>query len=351
MTETFLLNFDYEVVRRRNHGGGGSPRLRRGSAAVEVITVRKADLPVAYRVRDHRSLGRGRHSIFRHNERLWWPLVESKYSWEIKTAQHLLQGLRAGGSDLFLRLPLNHHFSQRNAYHFSDGHNETLANVHRSAGDLMIVDDELYAAGGAPLLVEMFGTIRIASTRDNRGVPPSTGSLQVRAANDHAGGLDHALCRGRFYVPRSPELSVARRRRSSDFAGITVEALDGGDVIDPLTVRLDAAFRTAWAAMNQSIPRTRPEGFEGLRDSFVKAFGAHGDDRLTAARYFALRDFVRLFAEAKPRPVAVSECFKDVVWTLDLASPHLRHLSPEDARVLLSDEDEEALARLAGIPG
>ncbi len=60
--------------------------------------------------------------------------------------------------------------------------------------------------------------------------------------------------------------------------------------------------------------------------------------------YFALRDFVRFFGEAKLRPVAVSECLKDVRWTLDLASPPLRHLSPEDAMVLLSDAEEEALA-------
>src|SRR5690606_13830797 len=196
----FIVAFDYEVVRLRRYGGTGLPSLRRDTTAVEIMTFRKADLPVAYRVRDRRRLGWGRQSIIRHHERLWWPLVDSSYSWSIKTARNLLQALRAGRSDLFVQRSLNHHFAGRNIHLVLDGHDETLANVHRCAGDLMIVDDKLYAAGGAPLLAELFGNIRIASTRPNRGVPPTTGSLRVRAANDHAGGLDHALCRGRFYV-------------------------------------------------------------------------------------------------------------------------------------------------------
>ncbi len=126
MTETFFVAFDYEVIRLHRYGGTGLLSLRRDTIAVEVMTLRKADLPVAHRVRDHRGLGRGHHSILRHNERLWWLLVDSSYSWDIKMERDLLQALRAGRSDLFLRLPLDRHFAGRNIHLVRHGRTKRL---------------------------------------------------------------------------------------------------------------------------------------------------------------------------------------------------------------------------------
>jgi hypothetical protein len=48
MYETFLVPFDYDVLRARRDDCAGSMKLRRGTAAIEVATVRSADIPVAY---------------------------------------------------------------------------------------------------------------------------------------------------------------------------------------------------------------------------------------------------------------------------------------------------------------
>jgi hypothetical protein len=60
-----------------------------------------------------------------------------------------------------------------------DWHDTALAAVHRNAANLLLVDNELYAAGGVSLLVDAFGRICIASTGANRAVAAPAGALRT----------------------------------------------------------------------------------------------------------------------------------------------------------------------------
>lgn len=110
-------------------------------------------------------------------------------------------------------------------------------------------------------------------------------------------------------------------------------------------VRIDAAFKTAWTAMNRSIPRTRPEEFVSLHGRFVEACGPAEDDHLTAARYRALQGFVELFEKAERKPVAVCECLKAVRRTISAAADLGRVLDPAP-ELSLTEDEEAALACL-----
>ena len=173
--------------------------------------------------------------------------------------------------------------SRRERPNAHDWHDTALAAVHRNAANLLSwSDNELYAAGGVPLLVDAFGRICIASTGADRAVAAPAGALRIKPANGHMKASDLAICRGRPYTPGSFDLEIAMERRPFKFHGVRIKELDG-DAIDTIVVRIDAAFKTAWWAMNRSIPRTRPQGFELLRAQFAEACGADGDDGLTVA--------------------------------------------------------------------
>jgi hypothetical protein len=348
MTRFFFVPFDYEVVRAGRGGRAGRPVLRRDTAAIKIATLQRAVPPVAYRVKDERELGARWHLILRHHGKLWWPAVD-KFWWQagngqlvpMKDARHLLRDLREGNSDLFVRRGLDDpRLKVRGqGIMLRDGREDALAEVHRNAKNLRIVGDCLYVAGGVPLLVEGYG---IADAGADRVVAGPAGALRIKPANSHRRDPDLAIIRRRFYVPGSPELTAAMRRRPYYFRGVRVKTLDG-DAVDRDVVRLDAAFRTAWRAMNKSIPRTRPDGFATLHDLFADACGPGDDDRLTAARAAALRGFVALFDKARPRPVAVSECLFDVQRAL--GEVKVPELLPPPAPPLTASE-EAALASL-----
>jgi hypothetical protein len=342
MTEFYHVPFDYEVVRPGPEGRAGRPVLRRATAAIEIATVRGADLPVAYRVKDEREMGRGWHLILRHGGKLWWPLVDiTSFPLETRMAHDFLCDLRAGRCDLFVQRDLDDHRVDRRfkGLPVRDGRIAALAAVHLNAQNLLIVDDCLYAAGGVPLLVEGYG---VASAGADRAVAAAAGALRIRPANGHRRSADLAICGRRIYVPGSVELAVAMRRRLSYFRGARIEVVSG-DAVDQVVVRLDAAFRTAWRAMNMSIPRTRPDGFAALHGLFADACGPGDDDRLTAARAAALRGFVALFETARPRPVAVSKCFFNVQCTLSEVEALGLLTAPLPP---LTESDEAAIASL-----
>lgn len=350
MSETFLVPFDFDVYFAVRSGGPGKTALRRAVAAIEIASVREADLPVAYMVEDRCELGPGRHAILRHESKLWWPLVDVAPAIETKNARDFLRDLRAGESDLFVRQCLDdrHLLDHKRRRVVRDNYDEVLAAVRRSARNLLIVDDALYAAGGIPLVVDASRGIHIAGTGADRRVAARAGDLRIKAANGHVGGTDPAICRGRFFLPGSSEPAEAMRRRPSDFYGVRVETI-GGEAIDPLMVRIDAAFRTAWTAMNQSIPRTRPAGFPFLRAEFLDACGLAEDDALTAARLFALCGFVERFEATERRPVAVSDCLEGVRQTIKAATKAGRFtgLTRPNFRPSLNEAEEAALACLA----
>lgn len=345
MSELFVVPFDYDIQRAGHRGRPGATALRRATAAIEIATVRWRDLPVAYRIKAPYDMGPGWHLIRRHDGQLWWPLVERTPLQDIKSAGQFLHDLRTGQCDLFVRRGLDHLFleprRQRAIVH--DGHDDALAAVQRNARNLLIVDGALHAAGGAPLLIEAHGGIRIASTRADRVVAAPSGALRIEPANGNWPGRDRAICGDRFYVPRSFKLERAMRRRRYRFYEVHVETR-GGAAVDPVVVRIDAAFKVAWTALNKSIPRTRPEGWDGLRAQFVEACAAAEDDRLTAARHRALRRFVELFTAAERKPVAVSECLYDVKRTVSATANSPRVREPE---IALTDDEVEALACLA----
>ena len=344
MGELFLVPFDYDIQRADRRGRPGTTALRRATAAIEIATVRAADLPVAYRIMAVDDMGRRWHPIRRHDGKLWWPLVERTFRQQIKPAREFLHELRAGRCDLFVRRGLDHPFYEfprcRRVVH--DGHDDALAAVQRNARDLLIVDDALYAAGGAPLLIEAHDGIRIASVGADRAVTAPAGALRIKPANGHWPGRDHAICADRFYVPRSFKLESARSRGRYGLHGVHVETC-GGAAVDPVVVRIDAAFKVARTALNKSIPRTRPEGWEALRAQFIEACAAAEDDYLTATRHRALRRFVELFAAAERKPVAVSECLYQVQRTVSATADLPRVLGPELA---MTADDETALASL-----
>jgi hypothetical protein len=343
MSELFQVLVDYDVVRAGRHGRPATTALCRGAAAIEIAAVRSVDLPVAYRVKHRRDLGPGRHLVLRHGGKLWWPLTDTTFPLKTTTASNFLRDLRAGKSDLFVRRDLDHPFRKGRRWRavIHDGRDEAVAAVHRNAANLLIVDDGLYAAGGVPLLVDdVDGSIRIASTGANRGVAAPAGALRIKAANDHWGGRDRAIsiC---FRVPNSP--GFARWLQPYRLRGIAIETLDG-DIVDPVAVRVDANFRAAWVAMNQSIPRTRPEGFENVRAEFAEACALAEDDHLTAARYRALQRFVELFGAAEPKPVAVRAYLYIIRQTI---SDEIEGGVPDPRpKLSLTDADEAALACL-----
>ena len=344
MSERFHVYFDYDVLHAGRYGRAGTTGLRRATAVIDIPTVRGADLPVAYRVEHRRDMGPGRHPILRHNGQLWWPLVDRTLIVETRDARDFLRELRAGRSDLFVRRSLDDLFleSPRRRRVIHDGHDETLAAVHRNARGLLIIDDGLYVAGGAPLLVDTSDGVHIAGTGVDRAVAAPAGALRINPANGQRGGIDHAICGGQVYVPGyppdDPMLAEVLASRWTDVDGIAIEILDG-EVADLLVVRIDAAFRTAWRAMHRSIPRTRPEGFELLRARFADACGPDGDDdRLTAARYHLLQDFVELFVKAEPKPVAVSDCLRPVWRTISAVKISGRVFDPPPEPPLTEDE-------------
>ena len=347
MTELFHVLFDYDVLRAGRNGRPATTALRRATAAIEIATVRSADLPVAYRVEHEPDMGPGQHLILRHGGRLWWPLVERTPLQENKTAADFLRDLRTGESELFVRRGLDHRFFEprRRRRILHDGQADALAAVHRNAANLLIVDDALYAAGGVPLLVHAFHGVRescIASTGINRAVPTPAGALRIKPALGHRGGMDLAISTGFFYPRGHPELRAVSMRARFGFARIAIDTFDG-EPVDPLVVRVDAAFRTAWTAMNRSTPRTRPQGFEALHARFVDACGPDGDDCLSAMRDRALQHFVELFGDAERKPVAVSECLNAVRVTIRNAARSRRFREPA---LSLTDEQKAALACL-----
>lgn len=348
MFETCLVPFDYHVVLAKRYRGPTATVFRRATAAIEIEKVRSGDVEIAYRVKHERDLGRGWHAVVRKEGKFWWPLVDTMCVSSIRTARDFLRELRSGQSRLFLRRPfyLDRGASDRRAV-VSDAYDRTLANVQRTAKNLLIVDDRLCAAGGIPIIIASYGKLRIASTGADRAVPEEAGDLRIKAANGHHGGTDLAVCRGRFYLPDSRELAEARTQHPLAFHGIGIETLHG-DEVDPLVLRIDAAFTTAWTAMNRSIPRTRPQGFTGLREEFVAASGSTGGDYLTLARHRALCRFVELFGQAERIPVAVSECLAAVRQTIALASsaPSLEAL-PTGLPPTLSAAEDAAIAGLA----
>jgi hypothetical protein len=351
MSEMFHVLFDYDVLRAGRHGRPATTALRRGTAAIEIPAVRSADLAVAYRVEHRRDMGPGRHLILRHDGRLWWPLVDTTL--EIRTARDFLRALCVGRSDLFVRRGLDHLFLEprRRRRIVHDGHDGALAAVCRNAANLLIVDDGLYAGGGVPLLVKTFRGLRriyIASTGADRAVAAPAGALRVTSALGHRGMVDYAICRYVFYLPGHPpdppELTAAIARRWAGINGIAIEIVDG-EVVDGEAVCIDAAFRIAWTAMNRSIPRTRPEGWETLRAQFVEACAAANDDCLTLARYRALQGFMKLFEWAKPKPVAVSDALEPVRQALFKAALSGRFPDPAP-ELWLTDDEAAALACL-----
>ncbi|MDO8874490.1 MAG: hypothetical protein Q8M24_15625 [Pseudolabrys sp.] len=350
MSETFLVPFDYDVHLAPRSSGAGKTALRRATAAIEIPAAGEAELPVAYRVEHRRDLGPGHHVVLRHKDKHWWPLVDRVLGFHTRDARDFLQELRAGQCDLFVRRCLDDHHldNHRRRPIVHEEYDTTLAAVRRSARTLLIVGDQLYAAGGSPLVVDASSGIRIAGTGADRAIPAAAGDLRIKAANGHVGGSDLAICRGRFFLPGSSDLAAATRYRPSDFHGVRVATLDG-EVVDPLAVRLDAAFRTAWRAINKSIARTQPEGFTFLWAEFLEACRPAEDGTLTAARYFALRSFVDLFQAVERRPVAVGECLVAVRQTIDAATraPRFNGLPRPDFRPSLNETEEAALACLA----
>jgi len=342
MFETFLVPFDYAAILQGRPRGAKRTASCRATAAVEIEKVRAEDVEIAYCVKHEGDLGKGRHEVVRKDGKLWWPLADTALIVWTKDAGDFLRELRSGQSDLFVRGGEAARFRQENVKQrqvVRDTYDETLAELHRSAKNLLIVDDRLFAAGGVPMVVE-YGGVRIASTGNDRGAAPRC-DLRVKPANGHNAGVQLAICRGRFYLPDSPELDRAIKNRPFDFRGIRVDTIQG-DEVDPLVVRIDAAFRTAWIALNASIPRTRPLGFARLHATFSEACGSSGGDRLTAARYFALWGFVDLFDKRDGIPVKVGECLDGVRRTLALASGldlSAGTLSADSAPTLTEDED------------
>ena len=355
MFETFLVPFDYDAVPQGRRRGARRTALCRATAAIEIEKVRTEDVEIAYCVKHERDLGRGWHQVVRKDGKLWWPLADTALIVWTKDAGDFLRELCSGQSDLFVRggeAARFRHESVEQRQVVRDTYDETLAELHRSARNLLIVDDRLFAAGGVPMLVEAHGTVCIASTGADRGVLPARCELRVGPANCHHTGLHLGVCRGRFYLPGSSELDHAMTQRPFDFRGIRVDTVQG-DEVDPLVVRIDAAFRTGWIAMNASISRTRPLGFARLHATFSEACGSSGGDRLTAARYFALRGFVDLFDKQDGIPVKVGECLDGVRRTLALASGldlSAGTLSADSAPTLTEDEDA-AIASLVSHGG
>jgi hypothetical protein len=205
-----------------------------------------------------------------------------------------------------------------------------------------VVDDQLYAAGGVPLVVDTAGGTHLASTGAERAVRRAGGDLRIKPANGHRRGIDLELSRGCFFLPGSAALAQAKRRRF-EIRDVRIEAVDP---VDPLAVRIDAAFRVAGTAMVRSVPRTRPELYDRLYEQFARAARSDEEEGVSAARYFALYNFVRLFGPAERKPVAVSECFAGVRDTINLAAARFRHLPLEDLRPMLTEAENAALGYL-----
>jgi len=307
MNETFLVDFDYQVLTLRR-GTRPKPLLQRGKAAVEVQTTAACDVSVAYWVQA-RNLNAGRHAVMRHQGRLWWPLAERGSG---RGPRDFLRELRAGESDLFGRPARDvrpEHTRLRRV--IDDGHDDTLAVVRRRARDLLIIDDSLYAAGGVPFLVRTF----VDSTPAHRSVPAPFGEIRIRPGDGEV--QDWAVCHGRFHLPghAPPKAAPMWSRYAAERARSWIETVDG-DAIDPIELRIDAAFRSAWNAIVRSPARTRPPGFEGLRARFAGLCGPEGGDMLTSGRYCALQTFDRFCGDGRALPFRMKRCSLGVRLTI-----------------------------------
>lgn len=221
-----------------------------------------------------------------------------------------------------------------------DGHDETLAVVQRRARDLLIIGDNLYVAGGVPFVVR----IDLASTPADRSAPALFGEIGIRPGGGDV--QDWAVCHGRFLVPGHlpPKAAAMWSRYSPERARSWIETVDG-DTVDPIELRLDAAFRVVWSAMIRSPAHTHPQGFEALRARFIDLCGPNGGDLLTLERYRALQRFERYCGEGRVLPFRMKKALSGVRLTIaavqDLGS---------DAKFLtegsLTEAEDAALACL-----
>lgn len=338
MSETFLVDFDYQVLTLRRRSTRPKPLVRRGKAAIEVQGVSASDVRVAYRVQAW-SLGDGRHAVIRHQGKLWWPVADRPSR---RSPRDFLRELRAGDSDLFGR-PLRdvRHEPERRRHLIHDGYCDTLALVGRRARDLLIVDDGLYAAGGVPFLVRIF----LDSTPAHRSVPAAFGEIRIRPGDGEV--QDWAVCHGRYYLPGHPPPKAAPvwSKYAADRARLWIETIDG-DAVDPVQLRVDAAFRTAWKAIRPSPAKELPPGLERLQEGFAQLANSDGSMMLTAERYCALQSLDR-FCERVPRlSTKLKRCRLGVQLTIAAVEE-----SESDLRygtgALLDDADEAGLACLA----
>lgn len=220
--------------------------------------------------------------VLLHRGRLIWPM---KYTTPFRRAifDDALRDLRDGTLDLFsngklrtTQLSLDADLSWKKIVW--NGEDDALQALWRRSQELVIVDNELYALGGVPILVtktpELNRGVFVASSGADRHGDLGKG-LFVKPGGFHQTTLQKAIARGRFRIPAAEDGGRARTRYPRIVTHHEV-------LLDALDLRIDAIFREYWRVLN--VPRDfKCEETDWIRTKFEAALDGNLP-ALTAAR-------------------------------------------------------------------
>jgi hypothetical protein len=224
--------------------------------------------------------------VLLHQGRLMWPLKYSAPFHSLRTGD-MLQRLLNGELDLFSDGKLATKVGSlendpSNRKIIWSGEDDARAMVARKISTCLLVGDELFGQGGAPILVGrnpgIYPIISVASSGASRSAELHIDGLAIQPGGFHLWELQDALFRGTFSIdfgsdsgdPKSYPRVTAHHQRS----------------IDPIDLRIDAAFRVVWGAIKK-IPASDDTAFEWVRSEFKDAISERPPN-LSEARCEAL---------------------------------------------------------------
>lgn len=218
----------------------------RADVPVSIDHVPQEAVEIAYRVKESRGGKPHSFSIVRFRGRLFWPLHSPSGS-----AKTTLSAAQRGAIDLFgtglIAAPDEIDGEDLRIAEVCGDHNPTLAEIHRKAADLLVVGDELYAAGGIPVVALINGQPVVISTGASRDGRPLTNGLALQPGGFGRPETDFALSARQFWLAGEFADPKAGGLKAPLTSAVAIEEI-APEPLDIFRVRLDAAFRQIDAA-------------------------------------------------------------------------------------------------------
>jgi hypothetical protein len=258
--------FEAEALERRCRKS--RRKLYRSLASVEIERIVAAEVAYTVEVGPDEAV-----DVLLHRGRLMWPLKYSAPFRSLRTGD-MLQRLLNGELDLFSDgklattvASLENDPSNRKV--IWSGEDEARAMVARKISTCAVVDDELFAQGGVPILVGrnpgIYPIISVASSGASRSAELHINGLAIQPGGFHQWELQEALFRGTFSIHFADDKEVPK-----SYPRVTAHYKHSTDSVD---LRIDAAFRIVWEDIKK-IPASNDSAFEWIRSKFKDALSA-----------------------------------------------------------------------------